>query len=115
MFYECSALKTLYLSNFDTRAVEDMSGMFNQCTSLISLDLSNFDTNNVKTMGWMFTNCKCLSNITLPINFGQNTGYIDMYGMFNNCTEIFTKYNLEEYKNLNPKIVIKAIIDGKNN
>ena len=48
MFYDCSSLKELNLSNFITDNVIDMSYMFYECSSLIEINLSNFNTNNVK-------------------------------------------------------------------
>ena len=50
MFYECSSLTSLNLSNFNTDHVKDISGVFSYCSSLTSLNLSNFNTNNVKDM-----------------------------------------------------------------
>ena len=47
MFYECSSLSSLNLSNFNTNNVKDMIGMFQLCSSLTSLNLSNFHTNNI--------------------------------------------------------------------
>jgi len=46
MFYGCSALKELNLSNFNTNNVTDMEGMFSWCSSLKELNLFNFNTNN---------------------------------------------------------------------
>ena len=47
MFYDCSSLTTLNLTNFNTSGVIDMSSMFNGCNNLTTLDLSSFDTLNV--------------------------------------------------------------------
>ena len=44
MFYDCSSLTSLNLSNFNTNNVTDMSGMFYECSSLASLNLFNFNT-----------------------------------------------------------------------
>ena len=41
MFSGCSALTSLDLSNFNTKNVEDMSGMFSNCSSLTSLNSKN--------------------------------------------------------------------------
>ncbi len=64
MFYECSSLTSLDLSNFNTNNVEDMKYMFYNCSSLTSLNLSNFNTNNVTNMEGMFSglnrNCKII-------------------------------------------------------
>ena len=40
MFYNCSKLEKINLSNFDTSSVTDMKEMFYGCESLTSLDLS---------------------------------------------------------------------------
>ena len=47
MFYECSSLKELNLTNFNTNKVSNMFGMFWGCLSLKELNLTNFNTNNV--------------------------------------------------------------------
>ena len=56
MFFGCSSLTSLNLSNFNINNVNNMSYMFYNCTSLISLNLSNFNTNNVKDMNSIFKN-----------------------------------------------------------
>jgi len=71
MFFGCSSLKSINLSNLDTNNVKDMSGMFSGCSSLTSLNLSNFDTNNVTNMNNMFYNCSSLTSINLN-NFDAN-------------------------------------------
>jgi len=67
MFYNCSSLTYLNLSNFNTNNVTNMSYMFYNCSSLNSLNLSNFNTNNVKNISCMFygvngKNCKLICN-----------------------------------------------------
>ena len=57
MFRECSLLKEINLSNFNTNNVNSMSYMFYRCSSLNKLNLSNFNTNNVKYMNLMFDGC----------------------------------------------------------
>ena len=54
MFYNCSSLTSLNLSNFNTNNVTNMRSMFFDCSSLTSLNLSNFNTNNVIDMRSMF-------------------------------------------------------------
>ena len=55
MFYNCSSLTSLNLSNFNTNNVTNMGYMFFNCSSLTSLNLSNFNTNNVTDMSAMFS------------------------------------------------------------
>ena len=50
MFYNCSSLKELNPSNFNTNNVIKMNWMFEGCSSLKKLNLSNFNTNKVTDM-----------------------------------------------------------------
>ena len=47
MFAECSNLKELNLSNFNTDKVYSMEYMFYGCSSLIQLNIDNFNFDNV--------------------------------------------------------------------
>ena len=42
--------------------------MFYQCSGLASLNVSNFNTGNVKSMNYMFNGCKKLTTVSLPID-----------------------------------------------
>ena len=57
MFYGCSSLKEINLTNFNTNDVINMSHMFYGCSSLKELNLTNFDTSNVIDMKDMFSEC----------------------------------------------------------
>ena len=57
MFKECSSLKSIDLSSFNTINVNNMSSMFRECSSLQSINLSSFNTNNVKDMSNMYEFC----------------------------------------------------------
>jgi len=48
LFYNCSSLKTINLSNFDTSNVKNMGHMFHGCSKLISFDIDSFNTTNRK-------------------------------------------------------------------
>ena len=77
---------TLDVSNFDTKNVENMEGMFNGCSALLSLDVSNFDTKNVENMKEMFDGCSALNSLNVT-NF--DTGNVkSMYSMFGNCSSL---------------------------
>ena len=84
VFYYCSSLISLDLSNFDTSNATDMNGMFYVCRSLISLDLSNFDTSNVTDMGNMFSVCNSL--ISLDLSNFDTSNVTNMSAMFYNCS-----------------------------
>ena len=68
MFYQCSSLQYLNLSNFDTSSVTNMEGMFSECTSLKYLIISNFD----------FTTTESTNDIFGNVN---NLEYIDIYNI----------------------------------
>ena len=57
MFFDCSSLSSLYLSNFITNNIKDMSCMFFNYSSLISLNLYNCNTNNVNNMNGITKYC----------------------------------------------------------
>ncbi len=59
MFFGCSSLKKINLSNFNTKNVIYMNHMFYGCSSLEELDLRSFNTDKVVNMNDMFY--KCLS------------------------------------------------------
>ena len=56
-------IKKLYLSNFKTNNVTNMSWMFDGCSSLKELNLNNFHTNKVTNMSWMFSRCSSLISL----------------------------------------------------
>ena len=92
MFENCSSLKTLDLSTFDTSNVEAMGtrynndGMFQGCSSLTSLDLSNFDTSNATSMSYMFKDCSSLTSLNLSGFRGDKV--TNMSYMFEGCTNL---------------------------
>ena len=102
MFFGCSSLTSLNLSNFNTAKVQDMSYMFSSCSSLTSLDLSNFNTANVTNMSWMFAACSGLTSLDLP-NF--NTDKVqDMSYMFIYCSGLtsldLSNFNTDNVTNM---------------
>ena len=86
MFYDCSALKSLDLTNFNTANVTYMYGMFNGCSALESLNLTNFNTAKVEYMNYMFDGCSALESLNLT-NF--NTAEVtNMSYMFKGCSAL---------------------------
>ena len=98
MFYECSSLTNINLSNFNTNNVTNMEGMFWECSSLTNINLSNFNTSNVTDMGYMFYECLSLTDINLS-NF--NTSKVtNMEGMFYECSSL-TNIDLSNFNTNN--------------
>ena len=85
IFYSCSSLISLNLSGINTKNVSDMSNMFYDCSSLISLNLSSFDTSYVLDMKYMFYNCLSLTSLNLS-NFVFKD--VEMSNIFNGCSNL---------------------------
>ncbi len=95
MFKGCSKLNAVYLDNFYTNEVIDMSFMFAGCTSLeiIEFDMAmsvedamltqsrdNFLTGNVTNMASMFEGCKSLHSFYLQnLDIHNVTNFSDMF------------------------------------
>ena len=97
MFYNMSALTTInHLEYLHTDNVTDMARMFYYCSSLTSLDLSNFNTGNVTQMNEMFRGCSNLETIycTEDANWSEVT-HSD--NMFSNCSKLSGKYGDDEF------------------
>ena len=96
MFYYCSGLTSLNLSNFDTANVTTMEQMFSGCSGLTSLNLSSFNTAKVTNMYQMFYNCSNLTSLDLP---SFNTANVTtMEQMFYGCSSL-TSLDLSNYDN----------------
>ena len=88
MFYYCTNIIEIDLSNFDTSRVTNMDSMFKGCFLLSSLNLSNLDTSQVTNMNSMFSRCSSLSELILS-NF--NTSKVtSMDSMFSGCSSLIS-------------------------
>ena len=88
MFCNCKNLKEIKgLNKFNTNKVISMSSMFGNCCELESLDLSSFDTSNVTDMSCMFSVCLKLKEIK-GINGFITNKVKDMCSMFQQCGEL---------------------------
>ena len=83
MFYDCSSLTDLDVSNFDTSSVTGMQQMFHDCYDLTGLDVSNFDASSATDMHQMFYNCRSLAYLDVS-NFDASSA-TDMHQMFYYC------------------------------
>ena len=88
MFWGCTNLKEIDLTNFDAQNVTDMNRMFSGCHSLVELDLTSLDTSKVTDMNETFGYCKNLENLNisnLKTNLVKNMPY-----MFAGCVKLKT-------------------------
>ena len=72
MFYGCSSLTNIDLSNFNTNNVTNMKYMFCECSSLIDINLSNFSINRSTKIKNMFYGCKSLNKNNIIIKDMNN-------------------------------------------
>ena len=94
LFFRCSNISKIDLTNFDTSEVTDMQYMFYGCSSLISWNLSNLDTSKVSNMKFMFSSCSSLANIDLShIDTSEVTNF---QSTFANCISL-TSLNLSNF------------------
>ena len=89
MFYGCSNLSSIDLSNFNTSSVTYIDSMFEGCSGLTTLNISNFNTSNVTTMHSMFFGCSKLTSIDLSnFNTSKVTTIRNMFGSCSSLTRI---------------------------
>ena len=108
MFFGCSKITNIDLSNFNTKNITDMSHMFDGCESLTNIDLSIFNTQKVINMSYMFGKCNSLTNINLS-NFNTEN-IINMNGMFSGCKSL-KNLNLDNFKTQNVTNMSKIFFD----
>ena len=88
VFFGCTSLQNLDVSEWDVSNVKDMYGMFSDCKSLETLDISGWDVSNVKNMRYMFFGCTSLKN--LDVSKWDVSNVKNMSYMFNRCTSLHT-------------------------
>ena len=85
LFFGCSDMAGVNLSNFDTGRVTSMEGMFRGCSRLSSIKgLSGLDLSKVKTMDYMFGGCKQLS--TIDFSKVDTSNITSVTHMFEGCS-----------------------------
>ena len=83
MFTGCNVLDGLDVSNWNTSKVTNMSSIFRDCQKLSKIDVGNWDTSQVTHMSMMFDSCQKLGKIDVSNwNTSQAT---DMDSMFHGC------------------------------
>lgn len=84
MFRNCSSLKQLDLSYFDTSLVQNMSSMFEGCSNLETLKISTMNFRYANNVDNMFKNCsKLKTNIIFSYKHSFN-----MNSMFTGCATV---------------------------
>ena len=107
MFEECGKLTSLIVSNFNTLKVINMAHMFRKCKTLTSLDLSNFYTLQLENMNYMFDGNHNSQLLDLS-NF--DTSNVNMEATFADCYSL-TYINLKNSV-LNSEVVTTSIFES---
>lgn len=88
MFYQCSSLTTIQADAFVTTNATSMESLFNGCAKFTTLDLSMWDTGKVTNMKGMLSNCTSMTSVNLT---GFNTeNVINFDSMFGNNSKLTT-------------------------
>lgn len=102
MFQQCPKLTKLDISCFNTRNVEDMSGMFYE-SNVSRIDIKNFATAKCKKFDWMFAHNPNLEELVFGPGFDTSSGE-DMKYMFTECTKLgdldVSHFNTQNVKNM---------------
>ena len=86
MFYECSGLQSLDLSNKNLSSVLSMEQMFRRCKSLRIVNMEGCDISSATTLSNMFSQCENLASINLSnVNARSVT---DISQMFFQCKSL---------------------------
>jgi surface protein len=70
MFYNCSSLKSIDLSNFTTEKLTNLDYIFYYCSNLIYLDISKFEINSDKNIS-IFNSLPDNGSIKIRKNFSE--------------------------------------------
>ena len=84
MFYQCSSITKIDLSNFDTSFVTNMAHLFHGCSTLTSVNLNGLKTDIVNHIDSMFQECRSLKSINLSMFNTTNVIYFHL--MFHQCS-----------------------------
>ena len=88
MFYGCSSLTSIDLSNFDVSKITNFEYMFYNCKSLQTINFGNFKLDNAESILRIFTNCISLKS--LDLSSFKPVKLKNMYGAFSNCHSLIS-------------------------
>ena len=80
IFYNCSKLTSIDLSNFNTENVISMNNIFGGCSSLTSIDISSFKKGSFDTLHYIFDDSfPNYGNIKINRTFYNSLRKSDLY------------------------------------
>ena len=81
-FRNCTSIKSLDLSNFNTTKATGMTGTFFSCSSLTSIELNRFPI-SITSLNELFSRCSSLENISIKVERVQSVD-----NMFKGCANL---------------------------
>ena len=100
MFYFCTNLKKINLSNLNTKNVKNMSNMFSNCAKLSLIEASSFNIQKANNMKEMFLNCRNLTYIDFSSSIASDN--LNNSEIFEGCCKIkklkLNKYSKEKFQ-----------------
>jgi surface protein len=102
LFYYCTSLKSVDMSNFRTKNITNMEAMFYNCIALEELNMSGWDTSKVTSMREMFSGCK---RLTPKVSHFNVSNVYDFNCMFSHCGAI----DGSQFKNWRISTTVSAI------
>lgn len=93
MFFGCTGLTELDVSNWTTSGIDTFSGIFLNCSNIAVLNTSTWNTRSAIKINSLFHNCLNLevAQVASSGSYIWNTSSVtDMSNMFNNCPKITT-------------------------
>lgn len=109
MFYDCTKLEKLDLSNWDVSKVRYAGCMFKGCINLKELNISTWDTSNFRNLYEMFYDCKSLTK--LDISNWNIDKVRDVLNMFYGCSNL-RELNLEKWNFNHWTLHIRTMFKG---
>ena len=96
MFFRCSSLTSVDVSNWNTSKVFGMSNVFSYCSSLQNLDTTNWDTSNVNTMNFLFYKCSSIQDFKVgKWNVGKLKSMQTIFANTNTATLDVANWNIK--------------------
>ncbi|HFC9135161.1 TPA: BspA family leucine-rich repeat surface protein [Enterococcus faecium] len=86
IFFNCSKLTSVDVSNWNTSNMASIKGMFNRCRSLTSVDVSKWNTSNVTDMAGVFFGCSSLTSV--DVSKWDTSNATNIADVFSDCSSL---------------------------
>ena len=88
MFGSCTGLETVKFGNLNSSKLQSLEGLFSGCSKLTSASFTSLSTGNSCTMQSLFNDCTSLEN--LDLSTWDTSKVTNMNNLFNGCSKLAT-------------------------